>query len=241
MHKIHNTEGLVLAKRGVGEANVRVVLLTTNICNARCAFCAYPQMKRPKATMTLELFRSAVDQYLALGEADVDLTPIVGEPAGGQASLRTPGLSARPCGAAALPFLHQRHPPEPEQGERLLGYGERFRLFCSLAAFDRESYREVMGVDRFDEVVANLRGLIEAKARTGSAIGLQICLRTAAGAPQGDLWDFLQRMRDARRHHSGDGISHFDNWGGPLASRTCSAPAASPSPPLCITARATVC
>ncbi|HUD02755.1 MAG TPA: recombination protein O N-terminal domain-containing protein [Candidatus Paceibacterota bacterium] len=31
MHKIHSTEGLVLAKRGVGEANVRIVLLTEGL------------------------------------------------------------------------------------------------------------------------------------------------------------------------------------------------------------------
>jgi len=31
MHKIHNTEGLVLAKRGQGEANVRIALLTEHL------------------------------------------------------------------------------------------------------------------------------------------------------------------------------------------------------------------
>ena len=52
----------------------------TNICNARCAFCAYPQMERPKVTMTMEVFRKAIDEYLALGPGEVDLTPIVGDP-----------------------------------------------------------------------------------------------------------------------------------------------------------------
>jgi len=30
----------------------------TNICNARCVFCAYPQMERPKVTMTMDVFHS---------------------------------------------------------------------------------------------------------------------------------------------------------------------------------------
>jgi uncharacterized Fe-S cluster-containing radical SAM superfamily protein len=190
-----------------------LVIEGTNLCNARCAFCAYPQMRRPKATMTMELFRDVVDQYLALGEAEVDLTPIAGDP------LMDRHLLQR------LDYLHS-HPARPrfhfytnailltpEKREKLLAYGERFRLFCSLAAFDRESYREVMGVDRFDEVLGNLRSLIEAKARTGATIGIQICIRPAQGGARGDFWDFLQRMEGARVVTL-ETISHFDNWGG---------------------------
>jgi hypothetical protein len=193
-----------------------LVIEGTNICNARCAFCAYPQMKRPKATMPMEIFRTAVDQYLAMGEAEVDLTPISGDP------LVDKHLISR------LDYLHD-HPTKPnfhfytnaillkpELSRKLLTYGDRFQLFCSLAAFDRDSYRAVMGVDKFDEVVENLRGLIEAKAQTGSRIGVQINLRTAPGEERGDFWDYLQGMKRA-------GViailplADYDNWGGLLS------------------------
>ena len=190
-----------------------LVIEGTNICNARCAFCAYPQMKRPKATMPMELFRSAVDQYLALGEAEVDLTPIAGEPlVDAHLIERLDYLHGHP----ARPRFHFHTNAillKPEVSQKLLSYGGRFRLFCSLAACDRESYRKAIGADQFDEVLANLRWLFEAKIRTGSAIGIQMCLRTAAGAPQGDFWDFLQRMRDCGVVTL-ETISHFDNWGG---------------------------
>src|SRR5262245_49030928 len=39
----------------------------TNICNARCVFCAYPQMERRKQTMSMEDFRRVVDDYVAMG------------------------------------------------------------------------------------------------------------------------------------------------------------------------------
>ncbi|MBI5241474.1 MAG: radical SAM protein [Elusimicrobia bacterium] len=194
-----------------------LVIEGTNICNARCAFCAYPRMKRPKATMSLSLFRSAVDQYLELGETDVDLTPIAGDP------LVDKHLLER------LDYLHA-HPRRPrfhfytnailltsQKRERLLAYGERFRLFCSLAAFDRDAYRQVMGVDKFDEVVANLRALIEAKAASGSRAGVQVCVRPARGGAAGELWDYLQEMRD-KGVVTLEVISHFDNWGGLISA-----------------------
>jgi hypothetical protein len=170
-------------------------------------------MKRPKATMPMGLFRDAVDQYLALGEAEVDLTPIAGDPLVDRHLLERldylQGHGARP----RFHFYTNAILLTPEKRERLLACGERFRLFCSLAAFDRAAYREVMGVDKFDEVLANLRCLIEAKARTGSAIGIQICLRPASGGVYGDFWDFLRRMKDAGTVTL-EAISHFDNWGG---------------------------
>jgi Radical SAM superfamily len=52
----------------------------TNICNAKCVFCAYPQMERPKQTMPMDEFRRIVDEYVAMGGRHVSLTPIVGDP-----------------------------------------------------------------------------------------------------------------------------------------------------------------
>lgn len=190
-----------------------LVIEGTNICNARCAFCAYPQMKRPKATMSMELFRSAVDQYLELGGTDVDLTPIAGDPLVDKHLLeRLDYLDAHPR-RPRFHFYTNAILLTPEKRERLLGYDERFRLFCSLSAFDQESFRQVMGVDKFDEVAANLRALVEEKARRGSSIGLHVWARPARGGAAGELWDDLRRMRD-QGVVTLEVISRFDNWGG---------------------------
>src|SRR3989338_2398722 len=52
----------------------------TNICNAECVFCAYPEMQRPKKVMAMVFFKSVIDQYVAMNGTEVDLTPIVGDP-----------------------------------------------------------------------------------------------------------------------------------------------------------------
>src|SRR5678816_2899265 len=46
----------------------------TNVCNAACVFCAYPQMERKKQTMPMETFERVVRQYLAMGGHHVSLT-----------------------------------------------------------------------------------------------------------------------------------------------------------------------
>lgn len=207
--------------RTIASARVRpntLVVEGTNICNARCSFCAYPQMKRPKATMSMELFCSAVDQYLALGGTEVDLTPIAGDPLVDKHLLeRLDHLDAHPR-RPRFHFYTNAILLTPDKRERLLGYDERFRLFCSLSAFDRDSFRQVMGVDRFDEVVANLRGLIEEKARLGSAVGLHIWARPARGGAAGGFWDYLQEARD-RGVVTLEVIPDFDNWGGLVSAQ----------------------
>ena len=56
----------------------------TNICNAKCTFCAYPKVVANKTletgVMSFEVFKKAVDEWAALGGQSLDLTPVVGDP-----------------------------------------------------------------------------------------------------------------------------------------------------------------
>jgi radical SAM protein with 4Fe4S-binding SPASM domain len=42
-----------------------------NICNLKCIMCPYPDMTRPKETMSMELFKSIIDQSAELGCEEV--------------------------------------------------------------------------------------------------------------------------------------------------------------------------
>jgi MoaA/NifB/PqqE/SkfB family radical SAM enzyme len=61
-----------------------MVIGVTNICNARCVFCAYPRAMDSKdlkgGVMPLPLFKKIVDEWVALGGTQVDLTHTVGDP-----------------------------------------------------------------------------------------------------------------------------------------------------------------
>jgi hypothetical protein len=52
-----------------------VHLDTFSFCNAKCAFCGYPKMVRPKGKMSQELFLKLVDEIAAWGEP-VEISPV---------------------------------------------------------------------------------------------------------------------------------------------------------------------
>ncbi len=61
-----------------------LILGVTNICNAKCVFCAYPKAVESNnlqaGVMPLDIFKKAVDEWVALGGQSIDLTHTVGDP-----------------------------------------------------------------------------------------------------------------------------------------------------------------
>jgi MoaA/NifB/PqqE/SkfB family radical SAM enzyme len=58
-----------------------ITMMPNNICNANCIFCAYQYNEEPKETMSLELFKRALDSTIELGHVGtVVRTPVAGEP-----------------------------------------------------------------------------------------------------------------------------------------------------------------
>lgn len=202
----------------------------TNICNARCVFCAYPQMERPKVTMTMDVFQSAVDQHLAMGSTEVDLTPIVGDPFVDRFLFKRLDYLASKPEILGYQFFSNAIRMKPEFIERLVKYDERLLVVCSFGGFDQQTYHTVMGVDKFQKAVDAIRGLIEARIKTDSKIRVQVSLRTPRGNPNGEFWGYLKRMRDcgvitlAR-------VDDFDNWGGDITDEVLRGAGLVPKPP----------
>ena len=97
----------------------------TNICNAKCVFCAYPQMDRPKQTMSMDHFRS-VERWAALGGDEADLTPIVGDPFVDKHILERLDFCATSRASGVFTFTNAiLMKPALEQ---LCGYGERLTV-----------------------------------------------------------------------------------------------------------------
>ena len=187
----------------------------TNVCNANCVFCAYSEMQRPKQVMPMPLFRKVVDDYVAMDGHYVSLTPIVGDP------FVDPLLYER------LDDLHRR--PEiyhyyfytngilmtPADGERLFAYAPKFAVHVSWGGFDRDEFKTIMGVDRFDAVRSNVDALIARKRATGSALGIVIELRCPPASCRGEFWE---RLCDARREGliSIETETGYDSWAGQI-------------------------
>ncbi|MBI3552231.1 MAG: radical SAM protein [Elusimicrobia bacterium] len=190
----------------------------TNICNAECVFCAYPEMQRPKKVMPMELFKSVIDQYAAMGGTEVDLTPIVGDPfVDGKIFERLDYLASKPE-LRRFHFFTNAIGMKPELSQKLLKYGAKLRVYISFGGFDRQTYLKVFGVDKFDAAAPNIKAAIEAKRASGSTLGLQINLRTPRDNNKGELWDyFLAAKKDGVIEMTWMGA--FDSWAGHIKER----------------------
>jgi hypothetical protein len=191
----------------------------TNVCNARCVFCGYLEMRRPKATMPLDLFRRTVDEYAALGGDVVGLTPIVGDPFVDRFVLdRIDHVAADP----RIRLLHvftNAIALDAGIAERLLGYGRKVSVNVSFGGFDAATWARTMGVDRFDIVLANLRRLIARREELGSRLALSISVRAPREALAGAVFEeFLAHHRAGRLELTW--ITEFDTWAGTVRRET---------------------
>ena len=185
----------------------------TNICNASCVFCAYPQMERPKKIMPIEDYKQVIDQYVRMGGDEVDLTPIVGDPFVDRYLFDRMDYLDSIARIRRFHFFTNAILMKPDKYMRMLRYGAKLTVYVSFGGFDRETYRRVMGVDKFQEVADSIRGFIEAKRNNGSRIGIQVNLRIPPGNNQGEFWEYLQACVPAGLITI-DSVDAFDSWAG---------------------------
>lgn len=185
----------------------------TNICNAKCTFCAYPQMERPKHTMPVDEFRRIIDEYVAMGGKYVSLTPIVGDPFVDRHLFeRLDDLDKRPQ-IKGFYFYTNAILMKPHVSQRLLTYGDKLDIYVSWGGFDRETYKAIMGVDMFDLVRQNIEAFVEAKRQSRSSTGLTIALRCPLSKATGDLKTKFQAWQREGLLKI-DAIESYDSWAG---------------------------
>jgi radical SAM protein with 4Fe4S-binding SPASM domain len=185
----------------------------TNICNARCVFCAYPQMERRKQTMSMEDFERVVAQYLAMGGRHVSLTPIVGDPFVDKHLFeRLDHLMALEQ-VSGISFYTNAILMTPEKSERLLGYASKLHVHVSWGGFDRETWNEIMGVEKFEAARDAVLALLALKERAGSALRVTLALRCPDSNRKGELHDTLDAYRRRGLVEIAP-MSDYDSWAG---------------------------
>ena len=186
----------------------------TNICNAKCTFCAYRKMERPKETMSMELFQRVIDEYVAMGGKNVYLTPIVGEPLVDSSIFERLDYLWQFPQIEAVNFNTNAILLSPKVSERLLAYGDKLRIFVSFGGFDRETYKSTMGVDYFNRVWRNIEAFIEAKQRTNSSMNFTIGIRCPSSKCTGEIWEKVCAYeKEGLINMLGLGLK-YDSWAG---------------------------
>jgi MoaA/NifB/PqqE/SkfB family radical SAM enzyme len=197
-----------------------MVIGVTNICNARCVFCAYPRAVDNKdlkgGVMPLPLFKKIVDEWVALGGTQVDLTHTVGDP------LIDPGLvdkiryAVHEAGIKSISFTTNGILLDRNDNYRRLIDAGVTAIYISTSGTDKESYEKVYGVKHYDEMLSGVHHLLEYNRSKGEPISVAIRFRNSL-KPSEIIrsQDFVRAIRPyfstkVRCNFTAD----FDNWGG---------------------------
>jgi sulfatase maturation enzyme AslB (radical SAM superfamily) len=196
----------------------------TNICNAKCAFCAYPRVVHDRrmnfGVMSFEVFKKAVDEWATLGGENLDLTPTVGD------TLIDPGLLSKIQYAVGQARI--KNVVLTTNGI-LLNKGSLYQrlidsgigcIYISTQGTDRKAYKEVYGVDCYEQVISGLTNLLEYNRVRGNPVYVGIRFRNVQ-RPSEILAskDFIECIRPYLCDKVECNFTvDYDNWGGSIAS-----------------------
>lgn len=194
----------------------------TNICNAKCVFCAYPRAVESgnlkTGVMSFDMFKKAADDWAAVGGGDLDLTPTVGD------TLVDPGLVKKidyAVNVAKIPkvvlttngILLNRN----EIYKKLVDGGVK-EIYISTQGTDPEVYKKIYGVDHYEEYLSGLKNLLEYNRSKGSPVFIGIRFRNAQ--TPGEIIR-SKDFQEALKPYLGERVRinftvDYDNWGGTI-------------------------
>ena len=198
--------------RDILEHNIMVLTLEiTNICNADCRFCAYRFLKRPKQIMSNELFKHSVSQFAAAGGRILNLTPIVGDPLLDNQLIDKIRFAKHLKTISYVSLFTNLIGSKGFDAEDILSSGLS-EINVSTCIGDKEMYRRIFGVDKYDLVMQNLDNLLRANLRLGNRTKIMIHMK---GDKPYDKITSSDDYKQLRRLY-GRAICHieteFDSW-----------------------------
>src|SRR5205823_2796771 len=162
--------------RFTAPAAPRLSIETTNICNAKCVFCANPVMQRQKQGLPMDLFRKAVDELAATGATRLDFNVTIGDP------LLDPKILERARYVRRYPQFDGLGFVTTLQWLHKFNLDEFFDsgitwVSVSTSLSGRQSYLEFFGVDKYDQMLQNLETLLIETNKRGRPIDVYIGIK----------------------------------------------------------------
>jgi MoaA/NifB/PqqE/SkfB family radical SAM enzyme len=184
---------------------------TINICDAKCVFCPYPDMKRPKGTMPMPLFERLIDEAATIPQIDKVTLTGLGEPLLDKHLMERLHLIRNKMQIGCLDLY--------TNGSRLtMRHIQEFVkvpvdvLYVSLNAISRDGRKQIMGLDDYDHVENILREAID----RFKDCSLKIVVKGVTGTDlmeSGVGNEFVSKWGDWS--NGGNGFLHLEgNWGG---------------------------
>jgi len=192
-----------------------------NICNANCVFCGYQYNVDKKGMMSFDTFQKGFDQYLEMGGDWIDFTTESGDPLV-DVGLRRKLTYARECGIKKISLA---------TNGILLSYKDQYKalidnevdwIVISTPGFDRDAYKRIYRVNKYDEVLEGITQLADYKQSRGAKSDIAISMRldrpVEAALCEPDYVSRIKPLVDqgAIRVELSDCIESVHNWSGQI-------------------------
>lgn len=151
----------------------KLVIDTTNRCNARCVWCLNPRSTMKRGTMSLELFKKIIDDYARRG-GKVWLSTF-GEPLLDNTIIDKMHYLGKLPSIIDNTLLTNALLLESALGEVLLE--EKINLDISLDELEQEKFEHVKGIS-FDKVMSNTLSILRRNREEGNRIRIIIRIKT---------------------------------------------------------------
>ena len=204
------------------EPSSTLVTGVTNICNAKCTFCAYPKVVANKTLQTgimpFDVFKKAVDEWAAVGGQSLDLTPVVGDP------LVDPGLLEKID--YAVNHAHIKDVVlttnailinKNDTYKRLIDLGIG-GVYIRTQGASREVYEKIYGVKHYDDAMSGIRNLMEYNRSKGEPARIVVRFRNHEKPSQIIRSpDFKKNIQPYLSERVRINFTvDYDNWGGTI-------------------------
>jgi sulfatase maturation enzyme AslB (radical SAM superfamily) len=153
----------------------------SNICNANCTFCAYQHQTRPKKVMSPAIFTKLIDDFDQLGGGALVLTPVVGESLVDKDFVEKVRYARSKKNVTAIDLNSNGILLTRQKFEELVQAGLT-SVSLSISGLEREEYKRVYRVDKFDKIYQQLLDISESEHFKKVAFTLN--LRTDSLLPQ---------------------------------------------------------
>lgn len=192
---------------------------TTNICNAKCSFCAYQYTNRDKINMSPEVFAKVIRDYVAIGGGSVGFTPVVGE------FLLDPYIFDRLEAALNEPKITDIGFHTNLLNLTKYADDEIMKIMISVdwlsisVGPNAEAYKASFGVDRFNDLLEGLECLV--KFKTGGVSMPLIKIEGRAASKNPEIDERLKSCVDILLNGREVGwMTEYSDWGGEINDLT---------------------